>query len=453
MVGKVACVRSAGRQPVACGVDIGSTNTKVVALTPDGVVVARTARPTPRDPEGLSIDVPALLAGIEQMIGAVCGERFQIHAICAVGVGEDGVLVDAALDPVAPSLTWFDPRRQSVFTSLRPHLHDDGTFDADSDPARALVCWAWSRGRPGFDAATAWVAIADLAGVRWTGRPFLSDTLASRTGAWRSADRSWAQDRVELTLGAAALLPPVVRTGEVVGGVGGVGDVGSAAWRSTGLLAADAVVVAGGHDHPIGGWAVDQLVPGAILDSMGTAEVVVAQAGPGVTRPDGVDIAPGIRSDGTTVLRVEELTRNVAWASQDPVVAGHIRDLLAGKEAPAPVLDAGYFLPGRRGGGRPAYASDAPRDPGARASAVLGALAGVGRDAVLALRGGLRADRPVRLAGGWSRYPGWLEIKATVNGFDTPAVAEPEVSAMGAALLAATARGWTPDPAAALGVG
>jgi hypothetical protein len=201
--------------------------------------------------------------------------------------------------------------------------------------------------------------------------------------------------------------------------------------RSAGLCTRDAVVVAGGHDHPIGGWGVDQLVPGAILDSMGTAEVAVTQTSARTGRQNSVDVAPGILSGGTTLLRVEELSRNVAWAAQDRAVAQQIRELLAGSAAPLPVLESGFVIPGQRGGGRPAYAPDAPRDPRARASAVLGALAVVGRDAVSALQGAGASGQNVCLAGGWSRYPGWLEIKAAVNGFHAMPIAEPEVTAVG----------------------
>lgn len=461
------------RTPVACGVDIGSTNAKVVALDREGTVVARAVRRTPRDAEGLWIDADALFAAVEEMVLEVCGQRFEVHAICSAGVGEDGVLVDAALHPLTKALAWFDPRRNRIYRTFEPQLVADGEFDTAADPVRTLVGWSWARRQPGADSATSWVALSDLAGVRWSGRPFLSDTLASRTGAWRSRDRAWADERVALTLGTSSLLPPVVSTGEPVGALD------SAVLRAAGLLAADAMVVAGGHDHPIGGWGVDQLVPGAVLDSMGTAEVVVAQSPrPVAGRREGIDVAPGIRSAGATLLRVEELSRNVEWAAQDPAVARQLRALLEGGAAPVPVLEDGFFVPGSRGGGRPMYALDAPRDPLARASAVLGALACAGRDAVDAVRaalvGGLDtvgstagtpgggtsapafdaragAGSEVRLAGGWVRSPGWVEIKTAVNGYRTAAILEPEVTAVGAALLAAKARGWEPDPARALG--
>lgn len=462
---------SGSRRAVACGVDVGTTNAKVVLIGEDGTVLARAGRPTPRDAEGLWVDADALFAAIEQMVLEACGDAYEIHAICAAGVGEDGVLVDSGSRPLTKALPWFDPRRQGIFRTLRTGLRDDDTFDAETDPVRTLVGWAWSRAEMERSApddasgARSWVALADLAGVRWSGRPFLSDTLASRTGAWRAADREWSAERVALTLGSAELLPPVVRTGDIVG------PVDSPALRAAGVLASDAVTVAGGHDHPIGGWGVDQLISGAVLDSMGTAEVIVAQSPwPGVLRHENVDVAPGIRSAGTTLLRVEELARNVEWASQDPGVAAQIRRLLQGDVAPEPVLDAGYFVPGPRGGGRPSYSLEAPSDPLARASAVLGALAAVGRDAVLAVsRDAASAESgstttpppvpaaapehpPVRLAGGWTRSPGWLDIKSAVNGRPTAVIPEPEVTAVGAALLAACARGWTPDPARALGV-
>ena len=433
------------RIPVVCGVDIGTTNAKVVALDAAGNVVARASRPTPRDADGLWIDATALFDAIEEMVVQACGHRYEVHAICAAGVGEDGVLVDAELRPLTKALAWFDPRRQSIFRSLRPDLHDDESFDSDSDPVRTLAGWKWSRTRVAAGTARSWVALADVVGVLWTGRPFISDTLASRTGAWRSSNRAWAHDRVELTLGSTDLLPPVLPTGDVIG------PLVSPALGQAGVLATDAIAVAGGHDHPIGGWGVEQMVPGAVLDSMGTAEVVVAQSPiAAIARRNHVDVAPGIRSGGTTLLRVEELARNVEWASQDPTVAQCIRDLLNGSVTPEPVLDAGYFNPGQRGGGRPSYSLDAPSDPRARASAVLGALAHGGRDAITAVREGLVDGGDVRLAGGWVRSPGWVDIKTEVNGFRTVAILEPEVTAVGAAMLAAQARGWTLDPSVAL---
>ncbi|GAB3401575.1 hypothetical protein GCM10027515_10350 [Schumannella luteola] len=439
---------NATRTAVACGVDIGSTNAKVVLIDAEGAVVARVIRPTPRDADGPLIDARALLAAIEQMILSACGDLYEVHAVSTAGIGEDGLLVDATLTPLTRALSWFDPRRQTVFRDLQPRLRGTEPFDADSDPVRTFVGWVWAREQLGATSAHRWISLTDLPAAHWSGRAFLSDTLASRTGAWHASDRRWDADRVTSTLGDVELLPPVAATGEIVG------PLVSARLLEAGAVSAEAITVVGGHDHPIAGWGVDRMVPGALLDSMGTAEVVVAQtAAPPAdyTRQPAIEIAPGIRSSGTTVLRVEELARNVQWASQNPEVAGHIRGLLDGSAQPLPVLDSGWFVPGAHGGGQPAYALDAPADPRARASAVLGALAIAGREAVEAVRRGGAGDGEVRLAGGWARSPGWIDIKNAVNGYRAAPVLEPQVTAVGAALLAAEALGWTPDPARALG--
>lgn len=438
-------MRSTRRTPVACGVDVGSTNVKVVTIDHDGAVRGRTGRPTPRDAQGFSIDGSVLFGIVEALIDEVCADEYEVHALCTVGVGEDGLLLDHHLRPLTPALAWFDPRRQAILRELRSRL-DDESFDVASDAARTIVGWAWARQQPGSGSARSWIAVADLPAVLWADRSFLSDTLASRTGAWRASSRTWAGNRVTASLGSNELLPVVLRAGEIVG------PVRSSVLLAAGVIAGDAIVVAGGHDHPVGGWVVDQMVPGAVLDSMGTAEVVVTQSPlPPPRDSPGVDIAPGIRSTGTTLLRVVELARNVAWAAQDPAVEPWIHALLDGTARPATVLEAGYFQPGRRGGTQPAYRADAPRDPRARASAVLGALACAGRESVAAVSGSSFDPRAVRLAGGWARSPGWVEIKESVNGYRAAPIAEPEVTAVGAALLAATARGWAPDPAAALG--
>ena len=123
----------------------------------------------------------------------------------------------------------------------------------------------------------------------------MSDTLAARTAAWDGHSRRWVDERVAASIGTAALLPSVHRAGDIVG------DFVSSRLSMAGVIGTDAVVVAGGHDHPVGGWGVHEMDPASILDSMGTAEVVVAQAPTaGIWHSADIDVAPGIRSTGTT---------------------------------------------------------------------------------------------------------------------------------------------------------
>lgn len=433
------------RVGVVLGVDIGSTNTKVAALDTAGRVVARARRATPRRNVAPCVDAAELFDLIEDMVLEVCGDQLAVRAICAAGVGEDGVLVDDALRPLTPALAWFDPRRTALFEELRPQLAPADDTGTAPDPARTLVGWAWARRQTGADQAAAWLSLTDYASCRWSASPFLSDTLAARTAAWQTTGRRWIDERVQLTLGTQALLPDVLPTGHLVG------PLHSTRLDGAGVLAPDAVVVAGGHDHPVGGWGVDQLHRGAVLDSMGTAEVVVTQSPTPHPRPQaGVDTAPGIRHSGTTLLCVEELARNVQWASQDPAVGDALQRLISGDLIPDEHLLTDAFRPGAAGGAEPAYAPHAPAAPASRASAVLGALAQRGGEAVRAISAQGAGGTRVFSAGGWARSAGWIDIKQTVTGEAVTVISEPEVTAVGAALLAATALDWDLHAATAL---
>ncbi|MFJ2173571.1 hypothetical protein ACIOHE_11745 [Streptomyces sp. NPDC087851] len=349
--------------------------------------------------------------------------------------------MDADLNPLTRALPWFDPRRTALFRTLRPVLDPADDVGTATDAARSLVGWAWARAQPHAGRATAWLALTDFVACRWSTTSFLSDTLAARTGAWRPLARTWDTARVRAALGTTGLLPSVVPTGEIVGALR------SARLREAGVLAPGALVVAGGHDHPVGGWGVHQLHPGAILDSMGTAEVVVVQtSAPPSPVPTAVDISPGIHNaSGATVLRVAELARNVQWASADPDVAQAINLLIAGDAVPDDHLFSGTFVPGAAGGQPPAFTACVPAAPFSRASAVLGAPAGLGDRAITAVRTITAPDAPVYTAGGWARSRGWIDIKQTVTGRTARVIAEPEVTAVGSALLAAHALGRQPD--------
>jgi sugar (pentulose or hexulose) kinase len=435
------------RSPVVCGVDIGSTNTKVIALDARGVVVARRRRATPRAAAGAPVDALGLLAEIEQMVLEICADTYAVSAVSAAGVGEDGVLVDDGLTPITAALAWFDPRRVDILAALMNDLVDYEHRCVADDAARTLVGWRWAVDQPGAERARSWLALTDYAPSVWSGTTFMSDTLAARTAAWDGRTHQWVDDRVCASIGSAALLPPVRKAGAVIG------DFVSSNLSIAGIIAPDAVVVAGGHDHPIGGWGVHQMDPHSLLDSMGTAEVVVAQApSTGIDHSSNIDVAPGIQSAGTTVLSVEELARNVEWASRDAAVKRELDAIVAGDRQPDDYLHRAVFLPGSRGGGRPHFTRNAPDAAVSRASAVLGALARIGDRAQDVVAAHLPGQPRVYAAGGWSRSRGWVNAKAAVTGRDVTVIPEPQVTATGAALLAANAIGWEPSPAIALGV-
>lgn len=437
--------RVATRSRVVCGIDIGSTNTKVVALNGDGRVVFRMAAPTARRSGGL-LRAQDVLTTIEQMLLRLGGADYKIQAVSCAGVGEDGLFVGTDEEPLCDILPWYHPDRHSVFERLAPAFAEHPDLPVTTDAARTLVGWTWARSQPGVASARAWVSLADWPSAFWSGRAFMSNTLAARTAAWLPWGGGWMAARVASTIGDADLLPEVLVAGDVVG------DLRSATLAGAGVLAPGAVVAAGGHDHLIGGWAVQQLSPRAVVDSMGTAEVVVTQSPRrAVARSPLYDVGPSVEGSGSSVLAVQELARNIEWASRDPDVAHHLRQLVAGTVEPTDDLYSEAFMPGWQSGPSPAYAPHAPMAPLGRASAVLGCLARGGDEKLRAVAQTLSDAPDIFATGGWSRSAGWLAIKETTSGTSFRRIAEPEVTAVAAAMLAARAIGWQTSPEVALG--
>lgn len=134
------------------------------------------------------------------------------------------------------------------------------------------------------------------------------------------------------------------------------------------------------------------------------------------------------------------------WTSQDPAVAAALRAIIDGSQQPDEYLHSETFIPGGPGGARPGYALDAPAKPLSRASAVAGALARAGDAAIEAVASRMPPGAPVYVAGGWARSQGWIDIKRAFIDTDVHVIPEPEVTAVGAALLAVQAITW-PVPA------
>ncbi|WP_336946858.1 FGGY family carbohydrate kinase [Asaia sp. HN010] len=430
-----------GFEDVAAGLDIGSTNMKALAITRDGRIIGRTSLPTPRREHDLMIDAHQLLDQAEILLRDLCGARYRIAAISIAGIGEDGMLVARDLVPLTPAMAWFDPRRQDLFNQFAATLTPCPASGISTDAFRTMTGWYWAVRQQGHERAHSWLALTDYVASFWSGRTFMSDTLAARSAAFLPKEQRWCHERVEATLGTPALLPPIKRTGDIVGPVRGK----TALVRE--VFTDSAMVVAGGHDHPIGGWGISQIAPRAILDSMGTAEVIVTQSADfPIGGQSEFDVAPGIRSQGATLLCVEELARNLAWARREPETASFIDRLFSGAETPDSYLESACFERGSHGGGEPGFREPVPDKPLSRASAIVGALARAGNDAVSRFSRLGTDGAQAFMAGGWARAPGWVAIKTRLSTQTFHIVREPELTAASAALLAARAIGWSPCP-------
>ncbi len=417
---------------LTCGVDIGSTNVKVILVNERARAVWTKSVPTPRVPDdsGVATDVLRLVAMIEEMIiegWHTHGQSLPLQAIAVVGVGEDGVGVRADLTPIGLSLPWFDERAAMQASVLQRTSRYAAQAGLAIDSSRTAAKWLWLRQNRPTDLVSAafWIALTDYPAVAWTGRPFMSETLAARTGCYDVYARCWIEPL--LTAAGAPALPPVVPAGTVLG------SVRNGPLLESGAASTATVVVAGGHDHPMAAATIRRLHPDALVDSMGTANLIYGETthvGEPKLDPYVAFSVPAMGNPGLSCLGVFELAAAIQPLRGTTNVLGR---LLALERIPGLPLDRPIPIPGSdellvRSGHEPTEAD---------VRAALEAATFYARrlfDEILAAGA---KPAPIFAAGGWARSHAFIELRASIFGQPVKVVDEPELTAIGAALIAA----------------
>jgi xylulokinase len=457
--------RSARRRPspprsaeVAVGIDVGSTNTKVVLLSvgPDaGATVAHESFPTPDGPADLVRRTEDAVRGLLERVPS------RPVAVGIASMAETGVPLDAQGKPVGSFVRWNREGRKRP-SALVSRLGAQALFDATGVPALGkaplLVLEALRDTDPERWARLAqWAGAGDLITRALTGRLVTDHTLAGRTLAYRlpARGRTLPQSFDAELLAEIGLhpdqLPSVATPGEPAG------IVSPAAAVRTGVPAGTPVVVAG-HDHAVGAWGAGVREPGQSADSVGTSEALLrvasaldrraaGAAGMSVTRSvsgefetllagspaGGSLIAALLRGDlGGTPLRPADVFAAGTTGEASAIALPYP----LGRQCPEPDPDARL----RFVDGTGQTVDPRTLDPKALASAVLLGLS-------LQLRwmrdeqeriAGEPAEGALRMIGGAaSGNAAWMRLRADVLGQPLEPVASAEPVAAAAALLAA----------------
>ena len=279
---------------VVVGLDLGTTSSKalvrdlpgrqaalVEARTPWTTVRRAGPRPRRRPCSGSrSTCWTGRSQAAEQRVG-----RIRVLGVGVAGLGESGVLLDAAGEPCAPVIAWFDRARHRAGAAAQrpgsPLLPD--AVRAPHRPAVGLP------GEPGQAAVAARARASSLtAGTPVGERPRVDRAPAGRRAGPRAVAR--VPDRAD-------------RPGHrrrLAGGRRGGGPAHDAArayrsppeWPSARLQGAGlpaslqgAALTVAGHDHPVAAIGVGAVGPDELFNSSGTADVV-ARSLPGVLDDD-----------------------------------------------------------------------------------------------------------------------------------------------------------------------
>jgi len=437
----------------AIGCDVGSQSLKGVLISPDGRRCGSAAASYPtshphdvwaeQDPAEWTRALTAVVGRLRE------GAGLAPDAIGMIGLAAqvDGVVaVDARTHPLRPAIIWMDRRAAKQADAFRARIDVADVrsitgLNLDAYHCAAKIDWIREEEPEVASRAAAYLLPGSYLVAWLTGERVVDHGNASSTMVYDVTSRDWSPRLLELTGLRAAQLGRVADATEVAG------TLTAQAAATLGLTDRCRVVVGTGDEHgaALGAGAVR---PGIVCDITGTAEPVGAAA-----------LEPTI--DPTGLVETHGHADPRAWFIENPgfVSGGSVRwfiDVFGGDEArldaEAATAEAGSggvtFLPALAG-------STAPRwDEHAR-GAFTGLSLGHGRaemsrallegctfafrDIVDRLEALGLGTGEIRVVGGGARSETWLRMKADATGRVVRVLQEPEVTAMGAAYLAATA--------------
>ncbi|MFF1572204.1 L-fuculokinase [Leifsonia sp. NPDC058292] len=454
---------------IALGVDIGTTNTKVVVVevadpaiggAHDSRGVREVRRRSVPTPVGAAALRDAVLGAIEAVTR---GGDERVDAVGIASMAETGALLDRAGEPLGDLLRWNDGDSDAV-DDLVSSVGAAALYDATGVPVPAKTPVArWLQLQRDGDSRlrdARWAGVADEIALALTGSFATDHTLAARTMAYRSLPLTEALPASfdpELTaLGGFSVdrLPTVLRPGEPAGAV-----TAEAAAR-TGLTAGIPVHIVG-HDHAVGAWAADVRAHGEAANSVGTAEALFRVSDTSISRDAarraGMSIARTV--DGAhesllagnptagglvewafrTILPTADRERTLAEAARaaadwqgEPLVLPYLR----GRQAPHPDPSAVFRVVDRSGA-----TAALPADPGDALTAILGGLVLQlawldAEQAEVIGASGARASTLRVLGGPGAANDAWWTLKRALIPGAVTRVESTEPVATGAALLA-----------------
>lgn len=258
---------------IDCGIDIGSTSLKIVLIDDTGKLLLTRAAPTPRilDEYGPVTNPIKLLDSIEKIIISgwrEVGCQTPIRSITTAGVGEDGFCINANFEPMGNAIPWFDKRGSLEVQHFDQFKHLVQRTGALIDPTKTASKWLWLRKHKPEEINNHlfWVTLTDFPQIFWSKQPYISISLAPRTGCFDIRDKIWQSELISCA--HAPSLPRIAKAGEIIG------FMQSGSFINSGAVSKETILVAGGHDHPVGATAIRRIAPRCRVDSLGTANVI-----------------------------------------------------------------------------------------------------------------------------------------------------------------------------------
>jgi sugar (pentulose or hexulose) kinase len=451
-----------GLADLLLGVDVGTTGTKTILSTADGLVLAESyrgyelSRPAPLHVEQDAEDWWSAVVGtIRECIRDI--EPARIAAISVSAQGGSVVAVDETGTPLAPARSWLDRRAGEEERILADVFTRHGLYERTGwrlySAYNCVQLLNMRTTEPALFSAARWFfSTADFIYFRLSGLAKSDSNSAGITQLLDVETQQW-DDSILSEVGVRrSQLTELCAPGDAIG------PLSSSAAEILGLPEA-VVVVAGGHDQYCAALGAGVIDGGDALVSLGTAWVVLGVSPTLILDPRedfgvGPHVVPGrfgtfgsFRNGGVCL----DWARSLLGGPDSPLPYERVEELVA----PIPAGSSGVsFLPYFDGTNIPFWSTasagtilglELRHSPGHVLHAVMEGvcfeLAGV-LDASQALTPGISR---IRVLGGAAQSAAWMQMLADILDIplEIPETSQP--ACVGAAILAGVGAGLYPD--------
>lgn len=253
------------------GIDIGTTNLKVILFDLMGNIVSSAFSSNPVYIEGkFHYFLPDEIWGmVKNLINKVAAEvKGEVASVAVASIAESVIPIGGNGEVLFPAIAWYDERTEEqvrwVIERLEPNIiyGITGLYPLPKYSINKIL-WMKKYKREIFDKTKIWLPMSDFIAYKLSGEIATDYSQASRFMAFDLRSKDWSGKILDALEIPRETLPKPLPSGTVLGEVRKADDLG---------IKSKAVVTTGGHDHICGAFIVGCYKRGLLLDSMGTAE-------------------------------------------------------------------------------------------------------------------------------------------------------------------------------------
>ena len=263
------------------GIDVGTTNTKTVIFDVETghICAVGSCRSIARHPvaEWSEFDAEDLWETVLKSIKIAiqhCDGPERIRAISVSSMGESAFPLDADGNVLYAAIAWYDERAAEEAKWWENTVGRERLFTITGHIPHSMfgvnkLLWLRNHVPQVFARIHRWLSIEDFVLWKLSGSFATDYSIASRTMLFDQRTLTWSEPLLEQAGLSAEWFSPAFPSGTAIG------TVRKEVAEMTGIPH-QAIVSTGGHDHLCGALATGVTLPGQLLESMGTASVVLA---------------------------------------------------------------------------------------------------------------------------------------------------------------------------------